>query len=274
MKVLTGILIFMMMLTGSFIETEASSYWTFDTSFNNGYGIYYLTGQPFTYSTDDVTYSYLYSESFHQTTSGLAVYDYDTGSMGDGVFPDGYYRLGTTYIGSSENARYHYIGNLEFDTRLYYYQFELVRTSNGLSLLWHDIETNDPKYQDSSGNSVDVVLTGINLDNWYVVMYNGLYESGFFDSGYNQGREDFGYDDNGNYLDAITYGQQQYQAGVSQGAGDTLSLQNMIPGVLGVFIAFFFQVMSISVLGVSILDLIVLMFGVAVVLLLFKTFIK
>jgi len=274
MKVLTGILIFMMMLTGSFIETEASSYWTFDTSFNNGYGIYYLTGQPFTYSTDDVTYSYLYSESFHQTTSGLAVYDYDTGSMGDGVFPDGYYRLGTTYIGSSENARYHYIGNLEFDTRLYYYQFELVRTSNGLSLLWHDIETNDPKYQNSSGNPVDVVLTGINLDNWYVVMFNGLYESGFYESGYNQGREDFGYDDNGTYLDAVTYGQQQYQAGLSQGSSDTLSLQNMIPGVLGVFIAFFFQVMSISVLGVSILDLIVLMFGVAVVLLLFKTFIK
>ena len=200
--------------------------------------------------------------------------------MGDGVFPDGYYRLSNyefgVFIRSSQYKRYTYIGHLEFDTYLYYYQFELVRTTNGLSLLWHGIETTDPKYLDSSGNPVDIVLTGIDLDNWYVTMFNGSYSAstGFFESGYNQAREDFGFDDNGTYIDAVTYGQQQYQAGLSQGTSDTLSIQNMIPGILGVFIAFFFQVMSISVLGVSILDLIALMFGVAVVLLLFKTFVK
>ena len=48
----------------------------------------------------------------------------------------------------------------------------------------------------------------------------------------------------------------------------------MIPGILGVMFAFFFQLASISVLGVTALDLIALLFGVGIVLLILKVLVK
>lgn len=277
MKVLTGILIFMMMLTGSFIETEAYAWWVFDdTTFR-------VQDQEIDmiYSTDDITYTYYLSYDFYQTTSGLAVYDYDgSGPLGNGTLPDGHYRIAS---GVNAAYRYLYIGNLEFDVYSYYYEFEIARGSNSLTIYWEANGTNDPRYENTSGNDVDVVVSGIDLDEWYLVIYNSLYDSvaayegafgNGYGSGYEQGKEDYAYDDNGNYVDAVTWGQQQYQSGLSQGESNSLAIQNMIPGILGVMIAFFLQLASISVLGVTILDLIVLMFGLSIVLLLFRTLVK
>ena len=47
-------------------------------------------------------------------------------------------------------------------------------------------------------------------------------------------------------------------------------LTQYIPGILGVVIGFFLQLASISFAGVSILDVIVAMFGVTIALLIFK----
>lgn len=277
MKVLTGILIFMMMLTGSFIETEAHAWWVFDDI------TFRVQDQEIdmTYSSNNTTYTYYLSYDFYQTTSGLAVYDYDgSGPLGNGTLPDGHYRIAS---GVNAAYRYLYIGNLEFDVYSYYYEFELIKGTNSIQIYWESNGTNDPRYENTSGNDVDVAVSGIDLDDWYLVIYNSLYDSvvayegaygNGYGSGYEQGKEDYAYDDNGNYVDAATWGQQQYQNGLSQGESNSLAIQNMIPGILGVMIAFFLQLASISVLGVTILDLIVLMFGLSIVLLLFRTLVK
>ena len=275
------ILIAFMMLFTTFsfvtINSEAHAWWVFDdTTFR-------LQDQEIdmTYSSDDTTYTYYLSYDFYQTISGLAVYDYDgSGPLGNGTLPDGHYRISN---GVNAAWRYLYIGQLEFDVFSYYYEFELARTSNGFIIYWEANGTNDPRYENSSGNDVDVSISGIDLDDWYLYVYNSLYDSvvayegaygNGFGSGYEQGKEDFAYDDNGNYIDATTWGNTQYQNGLSQGSADTLSLQNMIPGILGVIFAFFFQLASISVLGVTALDLIAALFGLGVVLVVLKAVIK
>jgi len=221
-------------------------------------------------------------QHWHQMTNGYVVFNlddpnYDFTTMLD----DGYYKLSPQ---PESSYNYVYMFGLEFNNHDYTYHFELVwTTSSELYIYW--VSTDDPAYEDSSGNDVDVNVKLFNASQQYITAFKSNYLVNYesYDEGYEDGRQEgyiegatvYGYiDENGDYYSAASWGLQEYQRGLSQGAGDTLSLQNMIPGVLGVFIAFFFQVMSISVLGVSILDIIALMFGVAVVLLLFKTFIK
>ena len=64
----------------------------------------------------------------------------------------------------------------------------------------------------------------------------------------------------------------RYQEGYSDGTGEGPALINYIPGILGVVMGFFFQIASIEFAGVSILDVVVALFGITVALLIFKIF--
>lgn len=262
------------------VNVNASSYWDFDLSYGNQ-STFNVQDQEIdmTYSLNGAsgTFSYFLTYDFYQTFQGLAIYDYDgNGPLGNGTLPNGYYKI-TSGVNSA--FRYLYIGYLEFDIYQYNYDFELVKTGNSLSIYWND--TNDPNYENLSGNDVDVVISGIDLDDWYLMVYNELYvadEEAYKQAGYNSGyddaKSDYGYLVNGVWITASSWGQSRYNDGLAQGDANALSLQNMIPGVMGVFIAFFFQMASISVLGVSVLDLLALMFGVGVALLIFKVLVK
>lgn len=282
MKLKIG-LIFGIILSMFFIydvSVNASSYWDFDLSYGTQSTFNVQDQQiDMTYSLNGAsgTYSYYLSLDFYQTFQGLAIYDYDgNGPLGNGTLPNGYYKI-TSGVNSA--FRYLYIGYLEFDIYQYNYDFELVKTGNSLTIYWSD--TNDPNYENLNGNDVDVVISGIDLDDWYLMVYNELYiadEEAYKQAGYNIGyddaKSDYGYLVNGVWVAASSWGQSRYNDGLAQGDANALSLQNMIPGVLGVFIAFFFQMASISVLGVSVLDLLALMFGVGVALLIFKVLVK
>jgi hypothetical protein len=285
MKILTSILMGIMMFTMSFTEIQAYNSQFIEDDDVNPFYIqdieidFYEVNSSGSYISQITSYDH-----WHQMTNGYVVFNLDDTTYDfTAILDDGYYKLS----GWNESAyQYLYMFGLEFDIHNYYYEFELVWiTSSEVYIYWSFNGTNDPAYENSSGNDVDVNVKLYNASQQYITAFKNNYLVNY--EGYNEGYEDgrqegyiegatiYGYvDENGDYYSATSWGLQEYQRGLNQGASDTLSLQNMIPGVLGVFLAFFFQVMSISVLGVSILDIIVLMFGVAVVLLLFKTFVK
>lgn len=64
----------------------------------------------------------------------------------------------------------------------------------------------------------------------------------------------------------------RYAEGRASVESDNNALIDYIPGILGVVVAFFFQIASISFAGVSILDVLVAMFAVVVGLMIFKMF--
>jgi hypothetical protein len=284
MKILTSILMGIMMFTMSFTEIQAYNSQFIEDDDVNPFYIQDIEIDFYEVNSSGTFIGNVTSlQHWHQMTNGYVVYNLDQSNYDfTSMLDDGYYKLN----GWDESAyQYLYMFGLEFDIHNYYYEFELTWSGNEVTIWWTFNGTNDPAYENSSGNDVDVNVKLHNASeqyitafkNNYLVNYEG-YAEGYEDGrqeGYIEGATIYGYvDENGDYYSAESWGLQEYQRGLNQGAGDTLSLQNMIPGVLGVFLAFFFQVMSISVLGVSILDIIVLMFGVAVVLLLFKTFVK
>jgi hypothetical protein len=87
-----------------------------------------------------------------------------------------------------------------------------------------------------------------------------FYANGF--DGYQQG-----YVNDGSYA---------YEKGYTQGTADSIdntnAIQRFIPGILGVLFGFFFQLASISVMGISVLDVLALLFALGIVLLIIKIF--
>jgi len=258
MKILTSILIGIMMFTMSTVETSAQV-----VPFNDSLQEVELSYSGGT-STQLTQWNYTRTNyGYNEGWIFLGWPNYQSLINDQDYMPEGDY----TMTSLTEDFRYMMLGNILMDLYTYTYVFELEYDTNNW-IIYPSNSTTDPSW------SSDFIIENQFLDVALKILDSRDNSQAIFTQGYNSGRDDWGIIDNGVQKDAATYGQQQYQAGLSQGAGDTLSLQNMIPGVLGVFIAFFFQVMSISVLGVSILDIIALMFGVAVVLLLFKTFVK
>ena len=281
MKIITGILMSIMMFTMSFTQIEAyNSNWLEDDDVNP----FYIQDIEIDFYEVNSSGSFIGNitalEHWHQMSNGYVVYDLDNTSYDfTALLDDGYYKLSP----QSESVYSHvYMFGLEFNNRDYSYHFELVwTTSSELYIYW--VDTYYPIYENSSGNDVDVNLVLHNASQQYISAYNTTYdllkdyEDGVEDgyaNGLADGREDFGYRDGDSLYNANLWGALEYQRGLSQGQSDTLALQNMIPGVLGTMIAFFFQMASISVLGVSVLDILVLFFGIGVVLLVFKTFVK
>lgn len=93
---------------------------------------------------------------------------------------------------------------------------------------------------------------------------------------YNEAYEDakslFGYYDNdlAQWLSATTYGSLRYSQGQADANANVIALKGFIPAILGTVFAFFFQVASIGVLGISILDIIGALFGIVILLFVIK----
>ena len=215
------------------------------------------------------------NEAFYQRTNyglenGYIYFGYpNRQNMGEQtpILPDGDYTIYST----NEKLRYMYLGVYLLDIYTYTYEFEVLRQSSG-DIQLNVITTTDPQWVN------DRVIDDLEADyaTWRLKDDRIDEESvqSAYESGYDDAKNDYGYLMNGVYETASSWGQSRYNDGLAQGDANALSLQNMIPGVLGVFIAFFFQMASISVLGVSVLDLLALMFGVGVALLIFKVLVK
>jgi hypothetical protein len=194
-------------------------------------------------------------------TNGWGILNWgDIDSIGLGLIPNGNYTFHST------NSRYSllHIGPLELDIYQFSYSFDFTKTNQDIEILFTN--SNDPKFFQSkyTFESVDdeylyYMYIRI-LDNTYATdnltnSYNQGYRVGYFD-GVQYGTSAFGYLSDGVYLTASQWGVNQYNLGLSQGPENTLAIRNMIPGILGVTFAFFFQLASISFLGISALDLI------------------
>jgi hypothetical protein len=277
MKIIIGIL--MTFMAFGLTTTEIQGYdvsWVTDTDNN-----FSMTNEDvnMTYSfTSTGTKTFYLQYSFQQFFNGMAIWNYDgDASLDNGGLPNGFYE-----IESGINARYQhlYIGSLHFQVYEYDYEFQITHNSNDtFTLNWVGNGTNDPRY---SSSSIVYNYAQGSQSHW-IYVYDSLYnetldfltgvQAGLID-GFNDGRDYYAYEDNGTFYTAAYWGNQRYNDGLSQGESNSLAIQNMIPGILGVMFAFFFQLASISVLGVTALDLIALLFGVGIVLLILKVLVK
>jgi hypothetical protein len=94
-----------------------------------------------------------------------------------------------------------------------------------------------------------------------------------YEGGYDDGLYDYHTGIYGTLDPTLGSSYQQGRTDYQQSSDNDVSiLIDFLPGILGVFVGFFFQLASISALGISILDLLAAMFGIAVALALFKLF--
>ena len=187
-------------------------------------------------------------------TNGWGYLDYDgAGTLGNGLMPDGNYTF------SSTNSRYSIlqIGQLELNIFEYSYEFEI---SKGLSYEIQFIQTDDLLY-----SGMTIILDYVSQPSDY--MYFRIYDNNYaefnrvqtynegFSNGRDIGRNEYAIESDGEIYTASEWGVIQYNLGLAQGPENTLAIRNMIPGILGVTFAFFFQLASVSFLGISALDL-------------------
>ena len=96
------------------------------------------------------------------------------------------------------------------------------------------------------------------------------YDDDSFEAGYSSGfsvaRSLYGSLIEGSWL--------SYSDGLENGADMHYALLDFVPSVLGLFIGFFFQLSSVSALGVSALDILGALFAISIVLLFFKIFVS
>jgi hypothetical protein len=210
--------------------------------------------------------------AFYQRTT----YGYDNGFIYFG-YPN-YQDIGVggnlvdgewTFSSSNINYRYMYIGYYEFDIYTYDYYIEVsTRVDGDIDIFI--LSTDDPRYQ------LDLLISDTTADNSTWTLKDDSQDSvtQAFQSGYEEGQSDYGYLVNGVWVTANDWGNDRYQDGLAQGPQDALAIRNMIPGILGVMIAFFFQIASISVLGISILDILALTLGITVTIFLLRVFLN
>ena len=108
-------------------------------------------------------------------------------------------------------------------------------------------------------------------DSYYYYGYDEGYEDAY-DDGFEDGRNAYGYYDSitQQWISAVNYGSEQYNLGENQASSNAIALKGFIPAILGTVFAFFFQVASIGVLGISILDIIGALFGIVILLFVIK----
>lgn len=210
--------------------------------------------------------------AFYQRTT----YGYDNGYIYFG-YPN-YQDIGVggnlvdgewSFSSSNIEFRYMYIGYFEFDIYTYDYLIDVFTRPNGDRDIFI-IATTDPRYQQ------DLFMTWTTTNNSLWLLKDDSQDSvtQAFQSGYQEGQSDYGYLVNGVWVTANDWGNDRYQDGLAQGPQDALAIRNMIPGILGVMIAFFFQIASISVLGISVLDILALTLGITVTIFLLRVFLN
>lgn len=203
---------------------------------------------------------------------GYGYLDYDGAvNLGNGLLPNGSYYINST------NSRYSIleIGPLVFNIFFYDYEFDFTKTSTDIII--DMVSTNDPFWQ----GTFEIAFTADEQDYMEIRIKDNdaisAYDAGLNDGytkGYEDSKEVYGYFNDNEWYSALDWGIEQYQSGLSQGPQDALAIRNMIPGILGIFIAFFFQIASVTVLGISALDIIALIFGIAVTLFLIRVFLN
>ena len=258
MKILTGFLILVMMFTISFVDTQAITQYTGGIQ---GVELFYSGGT----STNDDEWNYTITNLGYD--EGWIVFAYPGSQQlsDQGTMPEGDYDFSSV----NEDYQYLMIGNVLLNIYEYDYVFELEYDSTEWRILPNTTSTTDPGWTSSIAIPIGV------LDNSDIRLLDGSQDvSEAYTSGYLQGRDDYAYVDGDTYYTATQWGTQQYNEALSQGEANALAIQNMIPGLLGVIFAFFFQLASISVLGVTALDLIAALFGLGVVLVVLKAVIK
>jgi hypothetical protein len=188
-------------------------------------------------------------------TNGWGYLDYDgAGSLGNGLMPEGTYNIYST------NPRYSIlqIGQIELNIFEYTYEIELTK---GFSYEIQFLDTTDPLFD---GISIILDYASSPSDYMYFRIYDNNYDEfnrietyneGFL-NGREIGRNEYAIESDGQIYTASEWGAIQYDLGLAQGPENSLAIRNMIPGILGVTFAFFFQLASISFLGISALDLI------------------
>jgi hypothetical protein len=229
----------------------------------------------------EINYSGSYgNEAFFQRTN----YGYDDGyiyfgfptyqslelvSANDANLIDGIWTISSTNI----NYRYMYIGYYELDIYTYKYQFAVDRDGTGnidIVFVYGTGGTTDQRFD----NDIYITASQASLFTWMLKDDSQDSVTQAFQSGYEEGQSDYGYLVNGVWVTANDWGNDRYQDGLAQGPQDALAIRNMIPGILGVMIAFFFQIASISVLGISILDILALTLGITVTIFLLRVFLN
>ena len=95
-----------------------------------------------------------------------------------------------------------------------------------------------------------------------------------YDVGWTGAVEVYAYDDGVEWRTAESWGIQEHARGLSDGSDFVIGLTGFVPRILAVVFMFFFQVASVSVLGVSALDIVALLFTLAVALIVIRFFVK
>lgn len=75
-----------------------------------------------------------------------------------------------------------------------------------------------------------------------------------FQSGYDDAKNEFGYNYNGTIITGNSAYLTGYQTAIEESGNTKTSIINFIPGVLGAIFMFFFQIGQIGILGITILD--------------------
>jgi hypothetical protein len=116
---------------------------------------------------------------------------------------------------------------------------------------------------------------GINFNS--IPNFSDYFDS-YYDAGYERGSQDYGIADGNDFLTADEWGVLQYNIGYSNGldqaSTNALAIRNMIPGILGITFAFFFQLASVSFLGITALDLIAGVITIATAIFIMRIFLN
>jgi hypothetical protein len=188
-------------------------------------------------------------------TNGWGYLDYDgAGTLGNGLMPQGIYTIYST------NPRYSIlqIGQIELNILEYTY---IIDFNKGSVYSFDFSGSTDPLFDTAIIELYDISSPS---DYMYFRIYDNAYDeinrveiyNEAFLNGREIGRNEYAIEDDGQIYTASEWGVIQYNLGLAQGPENTLAIRNMIPGILGVTFAFFFQLASISFLGISALDLI------------------
>jgi hypothetical protein len=197
------------------------------------------------------------NQGFTFMTNGWGYLDIaGTGTLGNGLMPPGNYTF------SSSNPRYSIlqIGQIELNIYEYSYVIYFDKDFGQSGTITFEFTTLDPLYDDL----IVVQYISFNQDYMYFRIYDNAYDEFNRTQVYNEGfsngslrsRNEFAIESDGQIYTASEWGVIQYNLGLAQGPQNTLAIRNMIPGILGITFAFFFQLASISFLGISALDLI------------------
>ncbi|MDD4157269.1 MAG: InlB B-repeat-containing protein [Candidatus Cloacimonetes bacterium] len=243
----------------SVLKTETVNYLANATPPANptrsGYEFIGWTGGFYTYVTENRTLTASYLQQFTLTfelAGGLPQYD-------DYIFTDGDVLPLQNYTPTRDG--YVFVKWLVNWDDVAFTDGDLVandlKLSNGtVTAVW---DVSGTTIQNAYDNGKAQGLVEGELIGWQEA-FEYFYANGF--DGYQEG-----YVNDGSYA---------YEKGYTQGTTDSIdnsnAIERFIPGILGVLFGFFFQLASISVMGISVLDVLVLLFALGVVLLIIKIF--